>query len=218
MSIFQVGYKRVAGVAGATSPSAPSKPRAKEFTVKDEKPSPRVLAVDDDKDMLEVIRLTLADSYDVLTLSNPMDTYEMVDLFEPDLIIMDVMMPRITGFQLLELFQKNPRTRSLPVMILSAKSASHEIKHGYTLGAKLYLTKPFEPERLLRNIRAFFETGDPVPAKRLRPEALQMQLQLKTCYKAGVAKLTGPSMLSDPLTAPGIPQGKLAKLRERLDQ
>ncbi len=191
--------------------------RGRNMGTKPETTVQRILAIDDEKDMLDVLRLTLGTQYDVMTLSNPVDAYELIDLFEPDLVIVDVMMPRITGFQLLELLQKNARTRNLPVIIVSAKSSQHEIKHGYSLGAKVYLTKPFEPERLLRNIRAFFETNEtPAQAKRHPIEAVQMHLQLKSCYKSGAARLTGPAIGEDGHELhPSIPR---SHLRERLDR
>lgn len=191
--------------------------RGQHMGTKQETAVQRILAIDDEKDMLDVLRLTLGAQYDVMTLSNPVDAYELIDLFEPDLVIVDVMMPRITGFQLLELLQKNAKTRSLPVIIVSAKSSQHEIKHGYSLGAKVYLTKPFEPDRLLRNIRAFFETNESQGSTKRHPiEAVQMHLQLKSCYKTGAARLAGPALSEDGHDLhQNIPR---SHLRDRLDQ
>jgi DNA-binding response OmpR family regulator len=117
---------------------------------------PRILAVDDSEDILELILMTLSADYDVVALSNPVDLYEVLDVFEPDLLVLDVMMPRITGFQLTEMLRKNSATKDLPIIILSAKSSAGEIKHGYKLGATLYLTKPFQPDRLTKNIETQF--------------------------------------------------------------
>lgn len=127
---------------------------------------PRILAVDDTSDTLELIRMSLKEEYDVMTLSDPMNVYEYIELFQPDLLVLDVMMPRITGFQLTEMLQRNPATRALPVIILSAKDSARDIKHGYKLGASLYLTKPFLPERLAKNVKTQFEMHPPAMRNR----------------------------------------------------
>ena len=167
-------------------------------------PTLRVMAIDDDADMLEVIRLALGRQYEVLTLSNPMDTYELVELFEPDLLILDVMMPKVTGFQLLDILHRSPRTRNLPVIILSAKAAKTDILQGYQLGAALYLAKPLDPERLLKNVRTHFETREGGPSQKTLPmAAVRMQFGLKRSFKSGTAQLCGPS---SPPAAAGSPK------------
>ncbi len=151
----------------------------------------RVLVVDDTADTLELIRMTLQEEFDVMTLQNPMDIYELIDLFEPDLLILDVMMPKITGFQLVEMLQKNAVTKNLPVIILSAKDSAGEIRHGYKLGASLYLTKPFQPDRLLKNVKTQFDMHPPEKKeKRLTLNQCQAQLQMKRSFKQGVAQIS----------------------------
>lgn len=151
-----------------------------------EKQRSRVLAVDDSEDVLELIMVTLGTDYDVVTLSNPVDLYEILDIFEPDLLILDVMMPKITGFQLIEMLRKNSGTKELPIIVLSAKSSAGEIKHGYKLGATLYLTKPFQPDRLLKNVETQFRVHPPGN----RPKSLDLnevakQLESKAAYRKG---------------------------------
>ena len=150
---------------------------------------PRVLAVDDQPDMLELIRLTLEDSFDVLTLSDPMVVSEYLDLFEPDLLLLDVMMPKLSGFQLLEVLRSRSQTQSLPVIILSAKASMGEIKHGYKIGASLYLTKPFEPERLLRNVRMQVEAAGPPRPKKATITRVAEDLFQTQAYQLGRAEL-----------------------------
>jgi DNA-binding response OmpR family regulator len=150
----------------------------------------RILAVDDSQDLLELVRLALEDDYDVLTLSDPMEVMEMIALFEPDLLILDVMMPKISGFQLAEMLQRNPRTRELPIIILSAKDTTRDIKHGYRVGASLYLTKPFEPQRLLQNVQAQLQINGTEPAPKTHNlEAISGRLQGTTIYQKGVVRI-----------------------------
>ena len=146
----------------------------------------RILAVDDHEEILELIRITLEPDYDIVTLSQPADLYEILDLLEPDLLILDVMMPKITGFQLTEILRKNPATRELPIILLSAKSAPSEVKHGYRLGATLYLTKPFAPDRLVKNVATQFQVSPPsIKAKTQSIEEIAGQMELKPAYLKG---------------------------------
>jgi len=147
---------------------------------------PRILAIDDHEDILELIRMSLEGNYDVITTSNPVDIYEVMDIFEPDLLILDVMMPRVTGFQLIEILRKNPKTKDLPIIILSAKSTAGEIKHGYKLGATLYLTKPFQPERLVKNVETQFRVAAPSTQKKTNDlEQVAEQLENKPAFRKG---------------------------------
>jgi DNA-binding response OmpR family regulator len=121
----------------------------------------RVLVVDDDKDVLDLIRLKLANEYDVLCIDQANDVSHAVELFEPDLIILDIMLPKISGYQVLEFLKRNPLTAKTPVCFLSAKASARDLKYGYGLGAALYLTKPFQPDRLIRNVKLLFERTPP---------------------------------------------------------
>lgn len=152
-------------------------------------PRHRVMAVDDNRDSLEVIRIALEDHHDVLTLMDPIDTLELVDVFEPDLMILDIMMPKVTGFQLVEVLQNNVSTRDLPLVILSAKDSMRDMKHGYSLGASLYLTKPFDPERLLQSVEAQFRVHPPRPeAKRRSLAELVPELGRRRAFQQQLAK------------------------------
>ncbi len=149
------------------------------------KTKPRILAVDDNEDMLELIRRSLEDDYDVVSLSESVDVYEILDIFEPDLLLIDIMMPKLNGYQLLEMLRRSRRTSNLPIIVLSAKNAPGEIKHGYRLGATMYLTKPFAPERLKKNVSTQFEVHPPNPSKSVQGRDLARQLELTASYRRG---------------------------------
>jgi len=166
----------------------------------EQEPRWRILAIDDHEDTLEVIRVTLSDEYDVLTLKDPVEVYEIINIFEPDLLILDIMMPKITGFQVLDLLQKNPSYKDLPVIILSAKSATREIKYGYKLGARLYLTKPFDPGRLLKNVNLLFEHTPPQRRpKKFNLRQVMIQIHLKKIYQPGGLSLASALLGTDAL-------------------
>lgn len=158
----------------------------------------RVLAVDDNEDTLELVRMALTDEYDVLTLSNPLGAYECIDLFEPDLLILDIMMPKISGFQLIELLRKNPKTKDLPIIVLSAKDNVREIKHGYKLGVALYLTKPFNPERLMKNVETQFRMHPPESLRKaLSLDQVRIRLEVLEGSRAGQIALSSSLLTAD---------------------
>lgn len=159
----------------------------------------RVLAVDDNEDALELIRMALDEHYDVLTLKDPLKIYGLLDLFQPDLLILDIMMPKVTGFQLIEILQKNPDTKTIPIIILSAKDNAREIKYGYKLGASLYLTKPFEPHRLLKNVQTQFQQHPPTitTPKKFTLEKVQLEVELREGGKNGMVKLSSTLLTAE---------------------
>lgn len=143
----------------------------------------RILAVDDDVDTLDLIHMTLKEDFDVLTLSNPMDIYEYLEIFEPDLLLLDIMMPKITGFQIIEILSKNPNFRHIPIIVLSAKDSVREMKYGYKLGVRLYLTKPFQTERLYKNVKMSFLENPAIRKKSHTLAQALTKIQLKESYK-----------------------------------
>lgn len=146
----------------------------------------RILAIDDDPGTLEVLTMALEDSYDVITLSNPIEALDVAKIFEPDLIILDLMMPRVDGFHLLDVFRREKFFKNTPIIILSAKRNKRDIQYGYQVGANLYLTKPFQPSRLRRNIDFLFEHNPPPKkVKHLTFQQVFAQIKLLRCFKEG---------------------------------
>ena len=142
----------------------------------------RVLAIDDDKDILELINITLGRQYDVVVLDDANHAWDTIEMAEPDLLILDIMMPKVTGYHILETLRKDPRTSFMPVIILSAKDSARDQKYGYKLGASIYITKPFQPERLAKNVSTMLgEVGFAHPRRKslsMRDVNLRMQLNL----------------------------------------
>ena len=112
----------------------------------------RVLVVDDEERILNFLKSKLKVSgYEVLTASNGVEALEQVQAQEPGLVVLDVMMPKMDGFETL----KELRTfSSVPVIILSAKGANADKVKGLALGADDYLAKPFSPDELVARIEA----------------------------------------------------------------
>lgn len=111
-----------------------------------------ILVVDDEPRILNFLGSKLrASGYEVLTASNGLEALEQVQAQEPDLVVLDVMMPKMDGFETL----KEVRSlSSVPVIILSAKGANADKVKGLDLGADDYLAKPFSPDELMSRIEA----------------------------------------------------------------
>lgn len=126
----------------------------------------RILIVDDEADIRTIVRANLATKYEVVEAVDGLDALEKLELCEPDFAILDVMMPLMDGFRTCEAIRRHPRFRRIPVLFLSALNTKDDMKKGYSAGANLYLTKPFDPARLLRNVDLTFETNPPPPSRK----------------------------------------------------
>lgn len=108
-----------------------------------------ILAVDDEQGIVRLIKLNLErKGYRVDTAENGVEALELVRQKDYDLVISDVMMPKMDGMELLSHIRQDARTRDLPVIMLTAKSTDADITQGYMTGSDMYLTKPFSPEEL----------------------------------------------------------------------
>jgi len=110
----------------------------------------RILICDDDPAILRVLEVNLeVEGYDVLLAHHGEEAYEVAKASQPDLIILDIMMPRLDGYQTCEKLKGDPATSPIPVVFLSAKAQQSDIDKGKAFGVADYLTKPFDPTDLL---------------------------------------------------------------------
>jgi DNA-binding response OmpR family regulator len=120
--------------------------------------------VDDEEDVLEVLRLVLASNgYEVLTAATGMDGLARAQSELPNLIMLDIMMHQMDGWEVLKLFKLDERTSGIPVVILSARVEPKDKIRGLQEGAIDYVTKPFAVRDILTKIAAVL-TDSPAPA------------------------------------------------------
>lgn len=112
-----------------------------------------VLVVDDDTEVRELITYTLED-YDVRTASDGDEAIREIAAQVPDVMVLDIMMPGMSGLKVLELLRADPVTADLPVILLTAKAQEADLDRGYALGADDYVVKPFSPLELARRVDA----------------------------------------------------------------
>lgn len=108
----------------------------------------KILAVDDELSICLLLENFLSQNYDVVTINDGLEALKWLDDNIPDLIISDIHMPNIDGFEFLTKLRERGFTKHTPVIMLSGRSESKERIKCYKLGAQDYLTKPFNPEEL----------------------------------------------------------------------
>ena len=110
----------------------------------------RLLLVDDEPGLREAVQAYLEDSdSSVEVASNARDGWELLQQINPDLVISDIMMPQVDGYQFLKQVREDPRYKSLPVVFLTAKGMTGDRIQGYQAGCDAYLSKPFDPDELV---------------------------------------------------------------------
>lgn len=126
---------------------------------------PVVLVVDDAFEILLMVEMALERDYKVITARDGVEALEVVERRHPDLIVLDVMMPRMSGYDVCRALREDPDTALIPILMLSARGEKANIKQGLTAGADDYLPKPFDPEELLLRVKALLRrSGRLAPA------------------------------------------------------
>jgi two-component system, OmpR family, alkaline phosphatase synthesis response regulator PhoP len=118
----------------------------------------QILAVDDEQNIRRLLEVNLQRAgYQVTTAWDGQDALEKVGRQRPDMVVLDVMMPRIDGFEVLRRLKADPSTAEIPVLMLTAKAQDADIFHGLRAGADFYLTKPFNPSELLMWVKRILD-------------------------------------------------------------
>jgi len=120
---------------------------------------PKILAVDDENDVLLILKTALKDEYDVRTASNGPDALAMAEENPPDLVILDMMMPEMDGFEVLDELKKMPETSRVPVMFLTGISDKSKIRQALDKGTQYYLVKPFDYQDLMTKVSMAVKEG-----------------------------------------------------------
>jgi len=115
----------------------------------------KILLVDDDERLLRALDYSLRqEGYVVVKARDGLEALEKMNTDPPDLVILDLMLPRLDGFEVCRRIRSSPQTRDLPVIILSAKQEEVDRVLGFRLGADDYVTKPFSPSELVLRVKA----------------------------------------------------------------
>jgi DNA-binding response OmpR family regulator len=113
----------------------------------------RIMVVDDDQNIRQMVKATLSGDYEIVEAHDGLDAIEKLAEFQPDFIIMDIMMPVMNGLEASISIRENPKFNHIPILFLSALSTREDLQKAYRSGADLYLTKPVDPSHLIKSIQ-----------------------------------------------------------------
>ncbi len=114
----------------------------------------RILIVDDEEDILSVLKFRLeANNYEALTASDGQEGLNKARTEKPDLIILDLMLPKLDGYKVCRMLKFDESYKAIPIIMFTARVQQKDEELGKEMGADAYVTKPFEPEVLLEKIR-----------------------------------------------------------------
>jgi DNA-binding response OmpR family regulator len=114
----------------------------------------KILVVDDNEDVTRITtKLLSSRGYDVLAASSGARALELAERERPDCILLDVMMPQMSGIDVLNELKKSPELATIPVILITARISDEDVLEGYKEGADYYITKPFSSDQLLYGVR-----------------------------------------------------------------
>ncbi len=125
----------------------------------------KILVVDDDEGLRRILGVTLGEEeFELRYAGDGEEAIVMAAEFRPDLVLLDVMMPNVDGFQVCQVIKSNPKTRAARVVMLTASATEKDRARGRAAGADEYFGKPFSPTKLLNRIYELLDTGETSPS------------------------------------------------------
>ncbi|MBU0686850.1 MAG: response regulator [Candidatus Margulisbacteria bacterium] len=117
---------------------------------------PHILVIEDDPDMVEAIKIRFeANNFDVSVALDGIEGLSKARTKNPDLIILDIMLPKLDGFKLCRMLKYDEKYKSIPIIMLTAKIQKSDVSRGKEVGADAYITKPFKSEELIEKVKEF---------------------------------------------------------------
>jgi phosphate regulon transcriptional regulator PhoB len=138
----------------------------------------RILVVEDEPDVAEMIRYNISkEGYDVAVVRNGPDALERARELQPEMILLDIMIPQLNGWEVCRRLKQEPRTRAIPIIMVSGRVEEGDKILGFEMGADDYITKPFSPRELVARIRAVVRRGAPTtPQDRKHLKAGELEI------------------------------------------
>jgi phosphate regulon transcriptional regulator PhoB len=129
----------------------------------------RILVAEDERDVAELIRYTLArEGFEVILATNGADALRQAREGRPDLVLLDLMLPQVNGWELCRRLKQDPTTRTLPVIMVTARAEEGDKVLGFEVGADDYVTKPFSTRELVARVRAVVRRTRPAEPEERR--------------------------------------------------
>jgi DNA-binding response OmpR family regulator len=122
----------------------------------------RIVVAEDEPSIVLSLEFLLTEAgYEVLTAVNGADALKLIEQHKPDLLVLDIMLPVVNGFEVCRTVRSNPASREMPILMLTARGREQEIARGLAMGANAYVTKPFGTRELMSTIRELLGTNGP---------------------------------------------------------
>jgi len=122
--------------------------------------SKKILVVDDEPAIARLVKMSLAvEGYDVRTATSGFEAMEEVESWRPDLVVLDIMMPGMNGYEVCGEIKSKPHTKGIKVVFLTARGNPGDAQQGFSVGGDDYIIKPFDPEELLEKVKAIIGPG-----------------------------------------------------------
>jgi phosphate regulon transcriptional regulator PhoB len=156
----------------------------------------RILAVDDEHDILELLSYNLSkEGFDVVSAMDGEEALKKIGEKGFDLIILDLMMPGLQGMELCRILRNDPKTKNLPIIMLTARTEELDRVLGLEMGADDYITKPFSPRELIARIKAVLRRSERVvpEGKRIVAGALTINTETYSAAKNNVPLNLSPT-------------------------
>ena len=131
----------------------------------------KVLVADDDKDVTNCIELVLKDKYDVIKVNDGVLCVAVAMKSKPDLLLLDITMPKMSGYQVMDNFKRNPQLKDVPIILVTGKTSLQEKDFGYRKGAVGYITKPFEMAELVKMVDKVLSPQSPESSEPSAPSS-----------------------------------------------
>jgi len=123
---------------------------------------PKILIVDDEPDVVDFIERTLrTEGFDVVSAFDGIGAIDLADTEKPDLVLLDIMMPMMSGYEVCEQIKSNPRTKDIPVICVSSAHTPDARAQSLKVGAATLVVKPFFPAELVAQIRRYLRKQEP---------------------------------------------------------
>jgi two-component system, OmpR family, alkaline phosphatase synthesis response regulator PhoP len=118
----------------------------------------KILFVDDEADLIETLRFPLElEGYDVLVSNNGEEALNKARQEEPDLILLDIMLPKMDGYTICRLLKSDEKHRHIPILMLTARTQERDRQTAMQMGADEYITKPFDIDEVIKKIKSYFD-------------------------------------------------------------
>jgi two-component system alkaline phosphatase synthesis response regulator PhoP len=139
---------------------------------------PAILVVEDETDLADLVRYNLEkEGYRVITTPDGEKALDRIRSSPPSLVVLDLLLPKLDGLAVCREIRRDPRTKAIPVLMLTARSEEMDKLTGFEAGADDYLTKPFSPRELVARIKALLRRKEPVQAEKAELKDLTIDFE-----------------------------------------